>query len=93
MSYIGEKPEADKEACSDHDNQNNEILVKGSFIEHDPSIDDLIDEDLEQLPHSQQEDMINFQGATFYAKLSRIVPVEVQRGDVLPQFDNLIGFL
>ena len=61
-----------------------EILVQGSCMNYDPSIDDLIDEDLESLPLSKQEQIINFQGANFYFKLSRTVPIEVQRGDSLP---------
>ena len=70
-----------------------EILVQGSCMNHDPSIDDLFEEDLEQLPLSKQEQIINFQGANFYFKFSRTVPIEVQRGDPLPQFNNLIRFL
>lgn len=45
------------------------------------------------MPPSQIDQIISFQNVNFVYKASRTTPVEMLRGDDLPQFKNLVEFL
>ena len=53
----------------------------------------MLDQDLEQLPSSQCDQLIDFQNINFDLKISKTTPIEIIRGGELPQFNNLVKFL
>ena len=77
-----------------HAGQNNECIDEDSPALYDASFDELMDQDLEQLPNAQDEQtIISFQGVHFDIKMSKTTPIEVTRGEGLPHFDRLTSFL
>ena len=73
--------------------QEGDIIFKGSPEGYNASFDELMYSDFAQLLPSQENQVISFQSANFVYKVSRTTPVEMVRGDDLPHFDNLVSFL
>ena len=60
------------------------IIFKEPCEVYNASVDEVLDEDLAELPNSHEEQVITFQNVNFVFKLSRTTPVEMDRGDDLP---------
>ena len=83
----GEPPQGNM----DDENQSGNIIIKSP--DYNASHDELNNEDLAELPPGQEEQCISFQNANFILKISRSTPLEMQRGENLPHFTNLVEFL
>ena len=56
-------------------------------------LETLLGDDFEPIKSFRQNRVIQFQGVNFDPSVSRTTPVEVLRGNQLPQFQNLASFL
>ena len=70
-----------------------DILIKCSDQDYNASFDELLSQDLAELPESEKSFKINFQNTSFDLQISRTTPVEILMGNDLPQFKNLVSFL
>ena len=75
---------ATTEENEDKEQKVDDILIKCSDQEYNASFDELLSQDLAELPESEWAYQINFQNVSFDLKISRTTPVEMVLGNDLP---------
>ena len=66
------------------------IIFKGENGTFDIDHDQLKTKDLTELSLEEENKVLSFHNANFAFKISRTTPIEMVRGDALPQFNNLV---